>query len=190
VAFVVWFTGLPGAGKTTIADAFASELERRRHVVDRLDGDVVRHHLSQGLGFSKEDRDLNVGRIAWVAARIARAGAIVVVSAIAPYEEARRHARELISREVPFVEIYVATSVEECVRRDPKGHYARALGGELENFTGISDPYEVPLAPDLRVETQGATPPDCAALVIGLLEERGLLALVPRETKLLETVRR
>ena len=181
MAFVVWFTGLPGAGKTTIADVFASELERRRQVVDRLDGDVVRTHLSVGLGFSKEDRDLNVGRIAWVASRIARAGAIVIISAIAPYEEARRHARELISRDVPFVEVFVATPVEECVRRDPKGHYARALDGELENFTGVSDPYEAPSAPELRLDTLDATPAECAALVIELLEERGLLATIPLE---------
>ncbi len=174
-AFVVWLTGLPGAGKTTIAEALTAELHRRGHLVDRLDGDVVREHLSPELGFSKADRDENVGRIAWVASRIARAGAIVAVSAIAPYEDARRAAREVIAREVPFFEVHVATPVEECVRRDPKGLYARALGGEIESFTGISDPYEQPTEPELRLDTRGATPAESAAAVLARLEELGLL---------------
>jgi len=110
--FVVWFTGLSGAGKTTVANIVEAELEQRGHVVDHLDGDIVRTHLSKGLGFSKEDRDANIARIGWVASRLARAGAVVIVSAISPYEEMRRHARSLVEQHAPFVEIYVATPLE------------------------------------------------------------------------------
>ena len=176
--FVLWFTGLSGAGKTTISNIVEPELERRGLLVEHLDGDIVRTHLSKGLGFSKEDRDINIARIGWVASRIARAGAVVVVSAISPYEEMRRHARSLVEQHAPFVEIYVATSVEECARRDPKGLYAAAYAGELADFTGVSAPYEEPLDPEIRLETSGFTPPEAAALVIARLEE---LNLIPAE---------
>jgi adenylylsulfate kinase len=173
--FVLWFTGLSGAGKTTIANNVEPELERRGFVVDRLDGDIVRTHLSKGLGFSKEDRDTNIARIGWVASRLARAGAVVIVSAISPYEEMRRHARSLVEQHAPFVEIFVATSLEECARRDPKGLYVRAFAGEVEDFTGVSAPYEEPLDPELRLETAGRTPSESAATVIERLEELNLL---------------
>ena len=174
--FVLWFTGLSGAGKTTIANIVEPELERRGFVVDHLDGDIVRTHLSKGLGFSKEDRDTNIARIGWVASRLARAGAVVVVSAISPYEEMRRHARSLVEQHSPFVEIYVATSLEECARRDPKGLYAAAFAGEIDEFTGVSAPYEEPLEPELRLETLGRTPSEAAATVIDRLEELNLLS--------------
>jgi adenylyl-sulfate kinase len=173
--FVVWFTGLSGAGKTTVANIVEAELEQRGHVVDHLDGDIVRTHLSKGLGFSKEDRDANIARIGWVASRVARAGAVVVVSAISPYEEMRRHARSLVEQHAPFVEIHVATPLEECVRRDPKGLYAAALAGEIEDFTGVSAPYEEPLEPELRLDTSGRTPTESAAAVLERLEELNLL---------------
>jgi adenylylsulfate kinase len=173
--FVLWFTGLSGAGKTTIADNIEPELERRGFVVDHLDGDIVRTHLSNGLGFSKEDRDTNIARIGWVASRLARAGAVVIVSAISPYEEMRRHARSLVEQHAPFVEIFVATSLEECARRDPKGLYAAAFAGEIEDFTGVSAPYEEPLDPELRLETAGRTPSESAATVIDRLQELNLL---------------
>src|SRR4051794_14839483 len=173
--FVLWFTGLSGAGKTTIANNVEPELERRGFVVDHLDGDIVRTHLSRGLGFSKEDRDTNIARIGWVASRLARAGAVVIVSAISPYEEMRRHARSLVEQHAPFVEVYVATSLEECARRDPKGLYAAAFAGEIEDFTGVSAPYEEPLEPELRLETMGRTPGESAATVIDRLEELNLL---------------
>src|SRR5947207_1846217 len=118
--FVLWFTGLSGAGKTTIANIVEPELERRGFVVDHLDGDIVRTHLSKGLGYSKEDRDINIARIAWVASRVARAGAAVIVSAISPYEEARRHARSLVDPPSPFVEVRVAPPIAQCARRAPK----------------------------------------------------------------------
>src|SRR6185437_11500781 len=117
--FVVWLTGLSAAGKSTIGAIVADELEQRGRLVERLDGDVVRTHLSKGLGFSKEDRDTNIERIGWVASRLARAGAVVVVSAISPYDEARRKARALVEPQGTFVLVHVATSLEECERRDP-----------------------------------------------------------------------
>ena len=174
--FVIWLTGLPASGKTTIANIVEPELERRGYVVDHLDGDIVRTHLSKGLGYSKDDRDTNIARIGWVASRLARAGAAVVVSAISPYAEARRRARSLVEQNAPFVEVHVATPLDECARRDPKGLYAKAFAGELENFTGVSAPYEEPHAPELRLDTTGATPTESAALVLARLEELHLLS--------------
>jgi adenylyl-sulfate kinase len=173
--FVLWFTGLSGAGKTTLADVVEPELELRGHVVDHLDGDIVRTHLSKGLGFSKEDRDLNIARIAWVASRIARAGGVVIVSAISPYAEARDHARQLVEAHAPFVEVHVATPIEECARRDPKGLYAKAFAGDLPEFTGVGSPYEAPAHPELRLDTSGHTPTESAAAVLARLAELGLV---------------
>ena len=172
---VIWFTGLSAAGKTTIANVVTPELERRGHLVDVLDGDVVRTHLSKGLGYSKEDRDTNIARIGWVASRLARAGATVVVSAISPYEEMRRHARSLVEPHAPFVEIHVATPLEECARRDPKGLYAQAFAGELDDFTGVSAPYEEPSDPELRLETTGRTPAESAEVVLERLAALNVL---------------
>jgi adenylyl-sulfate kinase len=173
--FVVWFTGLSGAGKTTIADGLSVALQERGLVVDQLDGDVVRTHLSRGLGFSKEERDTNIARIAWVASRLARAGAAVLVSAISPYEEARRSARVLVEEHAPFVEVHVATPVEECIRRDPKGLYARAFAGEIDELTGVSAPYELPRHPELRLDTTGVSPTESIAAALACLEQLKLL---------------
>ena len=172
--FVVWLTGLPGSGKTTLANLVAPELERLGFVVDHLDGDVVRTHLSYGLGYSKVDRDTNVARIAWVASRLARAGAVVIVSAVSPHAEARRRARAVIEPHAPFVEIHVATPLEECARRDPKGLYAKAFSGEIESFTGVSAPYDEPYAPELRIDTTGCTPAESGAVVLARLAELNL----------------
>jgi adenylylsulfate kinase len=174
--FVLWFTGLSAAGKTTVGSLVARDLEERGYTVEVLDGDVIRTHLSQGLGYSKEDRDTNVARIGWVASRLARAGVAVVVSAISPYAEARARARALVEETAAFVEIHVATSLEVCAERDPKGLYAKALSGELEHFTGVSDPYEEPQHPELRLDTAGREPAASAASVLARLEE---LELVP-----------
>ena len=179
--FTLWFTGLSGAGKSTIAELVAPELERRGLSVERLDGDVVRTHLTKGLGFSKEDRDTNIERIGWVASRLTRAGAAVVVSAISPYEEARRAARALVEEHGAFVEVHVATPVEECERRDVKGLYERARAGELPEFTGVSDPYEEPASPELRLDTTLHEPEESARLVLATLDALGHLPVAERE---------
>ena len=167
----MWFTGLSGAGKTTVANVVEAELEQRGHLVDHLDGDIVRTHLSKGLGFSKEDRDENIQRIGWVASRLARAGAAVIVSAISPYEAARRRVRGLVEPHAPFVEVYVATPLEECARRDPKGLYAAAFAGEISDFTGVSAPYEEPENPEVRIDTTGVSPSESAQVVLERLEQ-------------------
>jgi adenylyl-sulfate kinase len=166
---VIWFTGLSGAGKSTIATLVGAELEAAGAAVEYLDGDVVRTHLSKGLGFSKEDRDTNIERIGWVASRLARHGATVLVSAISPYAETRGVARAMVEEYAPFVEVHVATSVEECARRDAKGLYEKAFRGEIAEFTGVSDPYEEPESPEVRVETEGRTPEESARVVLDYL---------------------
>jgi adenylyl-sulfate kinase len=174
--FVVWFTGLSGAGKTTVANIVEAELEQRGHVIDHLDGDIVRTHLSKGLGFSKEDRDTNIARIGWVASRLARAGAGVIVSAISPYETARRHVRSLVAPHAPFIEVYVATPLEECARRDPKGLYRAAFAGEIDDFTGVSAPYETPANPEVRIDTTGVSPSESARVVLDALDRMAVTA--------------
>jgi len=169
-------TGLSGAGKTTVADLVGPELEERGRLVEYLDGDVVRTHLSKGLGFSKEDRDTNIERIGWVASRLTRHGAAVLVSAISPYEETRRKARALVEEFGPFVECYVEASVEACAERDVKGLYAKAFAGEIKEFTGVSDPYEVPSGAELVLATEQETPEESARRVLQRLEELGLVA--------------
>jgi adenylyl-sulfate kinase len=147
---VVWFTGLSGAGKTSIADGLAAGLVREGRRVEVLDGDRVRPELSQELGFSRTHRDINVTRIAFVAELLSRNGVIVLVAAISPYRAARDDARRRIR---DFVEVHVATPIETCIERDVKGLYRRALAGELPRFTGLTDPYEAPLAPEHIVDT-------------------------------------
>lgn len=148
--FVVWLTGLSGAGKTTLASALVPELREAGRKVELLDGDVVRTHLSKGLGFSREDRETNVARIAFVAHLLARNGVVAVVAAISPFRRGREEARRMIG---DFVEVHVATPLEECIARDTKGLYGRALAGELPQFTGVSDPYELPASPELVIDT-------------------------------------
>jgi adenylylsulfate kinase len=173
--FTLWFTGLSGAGKTTIAELVRPELERRGRLVEWLDGDEVREHLSKGLGFSKEDRDTNIDRIGWVASRLTRHGAAVIVSAISPYREARQQAREMVEANGAFVEVFVDASVEECARRDVKGLYEKAFKGEIKEFTGVSDPYEVPENPEIRIESEQEEPEQSAQRILELLEQRGLI---------------
>jgi adenylyl-sulfate kinase len=173
--FTLWFTGLSGSGKTTIAHLVGPELERRGKIVEYLDGDVVRTHLSKGLGFSREDRDTNIERIGWVASRLTRYGAAVIVAAISPYRETRATARAMVEEFGPFVEVHVAASVDECERRDVKGLYAKARAGEITGFTGVDDPYEEPEGPELLLDTEVHDPEDSAGLVLAKLEELGLV---------------
>jgi len=173
--FTLWFTGLSGTGKSTIAELVGPELGKRGALVEYLDGDVVRTHLSKGLGFSKEDRDTNIGRIGWVSSRLTRAGAVVLVSAISPYADTRAAAREMVEEFGSFVEVFVDTSVEACAARDVKGLYAKAFSGEIKEFTGVSDPYEAPENPEVHIQTESQTPQESAAAVIAALEERGLI---------------
>ncbi len=146
----LWLTGLSGAGKSTIAEEVAATLRRQGRRVEVLDGDVIRENLSKGLGFSKEDRDTNIRRIGFVAELLARNGVVVVVAAISPYRAVRDEVRGRIER---FVEVHVHCPLEELVRRDVKGLYRRALAGEIANFTGVSDPYEEPVEPEITVDT-------------------------------------
>lgn len=170
---VIWLTGLSGAGKSTLAEALSPRLRGLGKRVESLDGDVVRAHLSRGLGFSREDRELNVARIAFVAHLLQRNGVFAIVSAISPYRASREAARALIGPD--FVEVHVAPPLEECVRRDVKGLYAKALAGEIPAFTGVSDPYEAPLAPELSLDTSRASVDEGVALVLQKLRDLRLL---------------
>jgi adenylylsulfate kinase len=173
--FTLWFTGLSGSGKTTIAHLVGPALDERGCIVEYLDGDTVRTNLSKGLGFSKEDRDTNIERIGWVASRLTRHGAAVIAAAISPYEEIRRKNRALIEEFGPYVEVYVAASVEECARRDVKGLYAKAFAGEIKGFTGVDDPYEAPADAEIVIDTEQLTPEQAAQEVIAKLEQLGLV---------------
>jgi len=170
--FTLWLTGLSGAGKSTLAAAVADELRRGGVRVETLDGDEVRQNLSKGLGFSREDRDTNIRRIGYVAKLLTRNGVAVIGAAISPY----RAVRDEVRREIgAFAEVHVKASLDECVRRDTKGLYARALAGEIAQFTGVSDPYEEPLAPELLVDTEREDVATSAARVIDRLVELGYL---------------
>jgi 3',5'-nucleoside bisphosphate phosphatase len=166
----VWLTGLSGSGKSTIGRLAAGELRDLGHRVEMLDGDDLRQNLSAGLGFTREDRDVNVRRIAWVADLLARNGVIAFVAAVSPYRGARDEARARMGDR--FVEVHVRASVEECERRDVKGLYSKARAGEIEAFTGVSDPYEEPLSPELLIDTEQETPEESSARLIALIEER------------------
>ena len=173
--FTLWFTGLSGAGKTTIAHLVGPALEERGHIVEYLDGDTIRTHLSKGLGFSKEDRDTNIERIGWVASRLTRHGAAVLASAISPYEETRQKARAMVEQWGSFVEVHVECSVDECARRDVKGLYEKAFAGEIKGFTGVDDPYEAPSSPELRVDTEKESAEEIAQRILAKLDELDLV---------------
>jgi len=166
--FTLWFTGLSGSGKTTLAKMLETELRQRGLKVERLDGDIVRQGLSRDLGFSKEDRDENIERVTFVARLLTRNGVVVLCSFISPYRERRDKSRQEIGR---FVEVYCKASLETLIARDTKGMYQKALNGEIPNFTGVSDPYEPPEAPEIVVETDRETPEESAARIISWLEE-------------------
>jgi sulfate adenylyltransferase len=173
----LFFTGLSGAGKSTIAKVvLAKLLELGGRPVTLLDGDVVRKNLSSELGFSREHRNLNIRRIGYVASEITKNGGIAICAPIAPYAEVRREVRQMISQYGGFIEIHVATSLEICEGRDRKGLYAKARAGVIKEFTGISDPYEAPENPELRIDTHGLTIEEAAQKVFLYLEQQGYIA--------------
>jgi len=171
--FTLWFTGLSGAGKSTLAVSVRDEILARGRRVEILDGDEVRTNLSKGLGFSKEDRDTNIRRIGYVARLLSRNGVVAIAAAISPYRDVRDEVRR--GHETPFVEAFVDCSLDELVRRDRKGLYAKALRGELPNFTGVSDPYEPPLSPEIHVHSDRETADESRTIIVRWLEARGLI---------------
>ena len=170
--FILWFTGLSGSGKTTISKALALELKERDCKVEILDGDVIRTNLSKGLGFSKEDRDTNILRIGFVANLLSRNGVVAITAAISPYRAIRDEVRAI---EPNFVEIYVKASLEVCESRDVKGLYAKARAGEIKGFTGIDDPYEEPLNPEIICDTDRESVADSVKTVLSKLEDLGYI---------------
>jgi adenylyl-sulfate kinase len=168
--YVLWFTGLSGAGKTALAKLIEQDLKTRGVRVERLDGDVVRQSLTADLGFSKEDRDKNIQRVTFVAKLLSRNGVGVLASFISPYRTTRDWVRSEVTN---FIEVFVDCPVEECIRRDVKGLYAKALAGEIPEFTGVSDPYEAPLNPEITVKTAEETIEESFAQIMAYLEERG-----------------
>ncbi|GAC1385918.1 MAG: adenylyl-sulfate kinase [Herpetosiphon sp.] len=175
----IWLTGLSGAGKSTIAERLAAELRDRGSLVEVLDGDVVRTHLSKGLSFSKEDRDTNILRIGWICEVLTRNGIIAIAAAISPYRSVREEVRRRID---PFVEVFVDCSLEGCIQRDVKGLYRKALSGEIASFTGVSDPYEPPTNPEITIHTENEAVHSSVAGIVEYLEGRGILALTSPQT--------
>ena len=175
--FTIWLTGLSGAGRTTIAAILARELRARGRRVEVLDGDVVRTHLTAGLGFSRQDRDTNVRRVGWVCHLLSRNDVVAIASVISPYRAVRDEIRAAIGR---FVEVHVEAPLEVLAERDVKGLYRRAMAGEVENFTGVADPYEPPLRPEVTCHTDGReTPEQSAAKVLTKLDELGYATSEP-----------
>src|SRR5579863_985808 len=172
--FTIWFTGLSGSGKSTLSEIIEHRLKARGRNVEVLDGDIVRTHLSKGLGFSREDRDTNIKRIAFVCGLLTRNGVVCISAAIAPYEEAREWARQEIGN---FVEVYVKCPLEVCRQRDVKGLYKQADEGRLKGFTGVDDPYEEPEYPDLVIETDKETIEESVTRIMARLEELDYIAL-------------
>jgi adenylyl-sulfate kinase len=176
--FTLWFTGLSGAGKTTLARIIETKLKGRGHKVEVLDGDIIRTNLSRGLGFSKEDRDTNIRRIGFVCGLLTRNDVIAIAAAISPYREVRDEVRSQIGS---FVEVFVSCPIEVLSERDVKGLYKKALAGELKNFTGVDDPYEEPLTAEVVVHTDLETPEESAARIIDRLEAMQLIVAAEPE---------
>jgi adenylylsulfate kinase len=174
--FTLWFTGLSGAGKSTLTEHLTKLFKERGYKVEVLDGDEVRTNLSKGLGFSKEDRDINIGRIGYVARLLSRNGVIAITAAISPYKDVRDGVRALHDENgVPFIECYAEATIEALTDRDVKGLYKKALAGEIKNFTGISDPYEAPENPEIRVRTDQQTIDESAEIILSYLRGKGLI---------------
>ncbi len=170
--FVLWFTGLPCSGKTTVADMVAEKVKETGRKIERLDGDVVRQSLSADLGFSREDRAENIRRISFVSKMLSRNGVGVITTFVSPYKDIRRQVREKVTN---YIEVYVDCPIEECKKRDVKGMYKKAKKGEIENFTGVSDPYEIPGEPEIVIHTDRETPKESCARVMVYLQWNGYL---------------
>lgn len=179
--FTLWFTGLSGAGKTTISKIIADELRARALKVEVLDGDIVRENLSKGLGFSKEDRDTNIRRIGWVCQVLSRNGVVAIAAAISPYRAIRDENRAKIGR---FVEVYCEAPIEVLAERDVKGLYKKALRGEIKNFTGVDDPYEPPLDPEVTIHSDRETVHESSSRVLRKLEELEYIPIANYELRI------
>jgi adenylylsulfate kinase len=174
----LWFTGLSGSGKSTIAFTLEHALVQRGHLAYVLDGDNIRHGLNKNLGFSAADREENIRRIGEVAKLFADSGVIAMTSFISPYRKDRDGVRALHAEaKIPFIEVFVNTPISTCEQRDPKGLYKKARAGQLKNFTGIDDPYEAPLKPELHIDATSTSPQEATITLLGYLEERGILKL-------------
>jgi len=170
--FVLWFTGLSGSGKSVIADRVAEKLKEKGLKIERLDGDIVRKSLTKDLGFSENDRNENIKRVTFVAKLLSRNDVGVIASFISPYREIRNHVRKEVTN---FIEVHTKCSLDVCIQRDPKGLYKKALNGEIENFTGVSHPYEEPENPEILLETDKLTLEESVGIVIKKLEESTLI---------------
>ena len=174
--FTIWFTGLPCSGKSTISEILAETIRRERGMVEILDGDVIRTNLSKGLGFSREDRETNLKRIAFVCALLSRNGVPSIAAAISPFQNCREYARESIGN---YVEVYTRCSLETCIERDVKGMYKKALAGEIKGFTGVDDPFDDPENPEVICDTDQETPEESTAKIVRYLRDRGFLPVEP-----------
>ncbi len=172
---VVWLTGLPGSGKTTLARGVAERLEAKGYRVELLDGDWARRTVSEGAGFTREERRRHLRRIAWIARLLARNGVVVLCSFVSPYRDVRREVRDIVEEEgIPFIEVYVKASLETVMKRDPKGLYAKALRGEIKHVTGVDDPYEPPESPEVIVDTEKLSVEEGVEAIISTLRRMGL----------------
>ena len=170
--FVIWLTGLSASGKTTIALQLATKLREHDFKVELLDGDAIRKELSADLGFSRQDRREQIRRVVYLCKLLSKNGITCIVSVISPYRDLRNLAREEIRKVSPFIEVFVKCSLESCIKRDPKGLYKKALSGEINNFTGLQDPYEEPLSPDVMVNTDSETVEECVDKIISAVKIR------------------
>jgi len=170
--FVIWLTGLSASGKTTIARQLATKLREQDFKVELLDGDAIRNDLSADLGFSRQDRREQIRRVVYLCKLLSKNGITCLVSVISPYRDLRNLAREEIRKVSPFIEVFVKCSLESCIKRDPKGLYKKALSGEISNFTGLQDPYEEPLSPDVMVNTDSETVEECVDKIISAVKIR------------------
>ncbi|TLY05706.1 MAG: adenylyl-sulfate kinase [Thaumarchaeota archaeon] len=170
--FVIWLTGLSASGKTTIALQLATKLREHDFKVELLDGDAIRKELSADLGFSRQDRREQIRRVVYLCKLLSKNGITCIVSVISPYRDLRNLAREEIRKVSPFIEVFVKCSLESCIKRDPKGLYKKALSGEISNFTGLQDPYEEPLSPDVMVNTDSETVEECVDKIISAVKIR------------------